>query len=48
MRGAVSYGKNMKELRANMKDAITLILDVLKEEARAADYYKKETIEIAN
>lgn len=48
LRGAVSYGKSMKELRANMKDAIALILDVLKEEAKTADYYKKMTIEVAN
>ena len=31
-----------------MKDAITLILDVLKEEAKTAAYYKKATIEVAN
>jgi len=29
LRGAVSYGKTMKELKHNMKDAITMILDVL-------------------
>jgi len=34
MRGAVSYGKTMKELKANMKDAITLILDTLEEDTR--------------
>ncbi|MER3408038.1 MAG: type II toxin-antitoxin system HicB family antitoxin [Nitrososphaera sp.] len=47
LRGAVSYGRDMKELKANMKDAIALILDVLEEEAKkGADYYRKETIEI--
>ena len=45
LRGAVSYGKTMKELKANMKDAITLILDVLEEEAKKGNY-RKEVIEI--
>ena len=26
LHGAISYGKNMRELQANMKDAISLIL----------------------
>jgi predicted RNase H-like HicB family nuclease len=29
LHGAVSYGKTMKELKANMKDTITLVLDAL-------------------
>ena len=47
LRGAVSYGKTMKELKANMKDAITLVLDVLEEEANKGNY-RKEVIEIPN
>lgn len=45
LRGAVSYGKTLEELKANMKDAIALILDVLEEEARKGKY-RKEVIEI--
>lgn len=47
LRGAVSYGKTMKELKVNMKDAITLVLDVLEEEAKKGNY-RKEVIEIPN
>lgn len=35
LRGAVSYGKTMEELKVNMKDAIALVLDALKEERDA-------------
>lgn len=45
LRGAVSYGKTMKELKDNMKDAITLILEELEEEAKKGNY-QKEVIEI--
>lgn len=47
LRGAVSYGKTMKELKANMKDAITLVLDVLEVEVKKGNY-RKEVIEIPN
>ncbi|MEO9310105.1 MAG: type II toxin-antitoxin system HicB family antitoxin [Nitrososphaera sp.] len=48
LRGTVSYGKTMKELKANMKDAITLVLDVLEEEVAKKGNYRKEVIEIPN
>jgi predicted RNase H-like HicB family nuclease len=35
LRGAVSYGKTMEELKINMKDGIALILDVLEKEVKA-------------
>lgn len=47
LRGAVSYGKTVEELKDNMKDAISLILDVLEEEAEKNNF-RKETIEISN
>lgn len=47
LRGAVSYGKTIEELKANMKDAIALILDVLEEEAKKGNY-RKEVIEISS
>ncbi|HEX9846064.1 MAG TPA: type II toxin-antitoxin system HicB family antitoxin [Candidatus Nitrosotenuis sp.] len=47
LRGAISYGKTMKELKANMKDAIALILDTLEEEAEKGNY-RKEVIEISS
>lgn len=46
LRGAVSYGQTIEELKENMKDAISLVLDVL-EEAKKGNYRKK-TIEISN
>lgn len=48
LRGAVSYGKTIEELKANMKDAITLVLDVLEEEAAKKGSYRKEVIEISS
>lgn len=47
LRGAVSYGQTIEELKENMKDAISLVLDVLEEEAKKGNY-RKETIEISN
>jgi predicted RNase H-like HicB family nuclease len=47
LRGAVSYGKTMEELKINMKDAIALVLDVLEEEVKRANY-RKEVIEISS
>ncbi|MEM2139966.1 MAG: type II toxin-antitoxin system HicB family antitoxin [Nitrososphaera sp.] len=47
LRGAVSYGKTIEELKVNMKDAISLILDVLEEEAKKGKY-RKEVIEISS
>lgn len=47
LRGAVSYGNTIEELKDNMKDAISLILDVLEEEVKKGKY-RKETIEISN
>jgi predicted RNase H-like HicB family nuclease len=47
LRGAVSYGKTIEELKNNMKDAISLILDVLEEEAKKGNY-RKEIIEISS
>jgi predicted RNase H-like HicB family nuclease len=46
LRGAVSYGKTIEELKDNMKDAISLILDVLEEVKKGN--YRKEIIEISN
>ncbi len=47
LRGAVSYGKTVEELKDNMKDAISLILDVLEEDAKKNNF-RKEIIEISN
>ncbi|MFN3653743.1 MAG: type II toxin-antitoxin system HicB family antitoxin [Candidatus Nitrosotenuis sp.] len=47
LRGAVSYGKTIEELKDNMKEAISLILDVLEEEAKKGNY-RKEIIEISS
>jgi predicted RNase H-like HicB family nuclease len=45
LRGAISYGKTISELKTNMKDAIVLILDELEEHARKSKL-KREIIEI--
>lgn len=44
LRGAVSYGKTLDELRENMKEAISLVLETLREEAQSK---RKEIIEIS-
>lgn len=43
LRGAVSYGKTMDELKKNMKEAIELLLETLNEETKMK---RKEIIEV--
>jgi len=44
LRGAISYGKTVSELRKNMKEAISLVLETLNEETQSQ---RKEIIEIS-
>ncbi|MGI0086403.1 MAG: type II toxin-antitoxin system HicB family antitoxin [Nitrosotalea sp.] len=44
LRGAISYGKTIDELKENMKEAISLVLETLNEETRSK---RKEIIEIS-
>lgn len=44
LRGAISYGKTIGELRKNMKEAISLVLETLNEETQSQ---RKEIIEIS-
>jgi predicted RNase H-like HicB family nuclease len=44
LRGAISYGKTIDELKKNMKEAVSLVLETLNEEAQAK---RKEIIEIS-
>jgi len=44
LRGAVSYGKTIDELKENMKEAISLVLETLNEETQSK---RKEIIEIS-
>jgi len=46
LRGAISYGETIEELRNNMKDTISLVIDVLEDEAKNGNYHK-EVIEIS-
>ena len=44
LRGAISYGKTVDELKKNMKEAISLVLETLNEETQSK---RKEIIEIS-
>ncbi|HJU14156.1 MAG TPA: type II toxin-antitoxin system HicB family antitoxin [Candidatus Nitrosotalea sp.] len=44
LRGAISYGKTVDELKKNMKEAISLVLETLNDETRSK---RKEIIEIS-
>ncbi|MDE1831325.1 MAG: type II toxin-antitoxin system HicB family antitoxin [Thaumarchaeota archaeon] len=43
LRGAISYGRTMDELKKNMKEAIELVLETLNEETQSK---RKEIIEV--
>jgi predicted RNase H-like HicB family nuclease len=43
-RGAISYGKTVDELKENMKEAISLVLETLNEDTQSQ---RKEIIEIS-
>lgn len=44
LRGAISYGRTVDELKRNMKEAISLVLETLDEETQSK---RKEIIEIS-
>ncbi len=43
LRGAISYGKTVDELKENMKEAISLVLETLNEDTQSQ---RKEIIEV--
>jgi predicted RNase H-like HicB family nuclease len=44
LKGAISYGKTIDELKKNMKEAISLVLETLNEQTQTK---RKEIIEIS-
>ena len=43
LRGAISYGRSMDELKKNMRESIELLLETLNEETKSK---RKEIIEV--